>query len=58
MNFNKDTKIIILLIYAILMFSTILNQVSLLLFFVLFVILPIGIYLFVKYIFPKDNKKR
>lgn len=57
MNISKNNKSIILLIYAIIMFLTISSEVNLTLFFILFLVLPIAIYLFVKNIFPDNNKK-
>ena len=58
LNFDKNSRIIVLLIYALVMLSAILNQINLTLFIILFLILPVSIYSFVKYVFPeKTNKK-
>lgn len=58
LKFDKNSRIILLLIYALIMLSAISNQINLTLFIILFLVLPVSIYSFVKYIFPdKINKK-
>lgn len=53
MQINKNTRIILLVLYALIMFSTIMSEINTLIFIVLFVIVPISVYAFVKIIFPK-----
>jgi len=56
LKFDKNSRIILLLLYALVMLSAISNQINLTLFIILFLILPVSIYSFVKYIFPDQNK--
>jgi len=56
LKFDKNSRIILLLLYALVMLSAISNQINLTLFIILFLILPVSIYSFVKYIFPDKNK--
>ena len=53
MQINKTTKIILLVLYASVMFSTIMSEINTLTFILLFVIVPVAIYFLVKTIFPK-----
>lgn len=45
---DKNRRVIILLVYAIIMFATIISEVNTIIFIILFVIAPISIYYFVK----------
>jgi len=57
-KFDKNSRIIFLLIYALLMLSAISNHLNLTLFIILFLILPVSIYSFVNYIFPEQPNKK
>lgn len=50
---NKKIKIILLVIYALIMFFTIQIQINTIGFILLFAVAPISIYFYVKTIFPK-----
>lgn len=52
---NKQLKILFFTLYAILILGSIWSDIDLLLFIILFVVAPIGIYLFVLKIFPKKE---
>ena len=52
---DKKSRIILLLIYAMIMFATIANEINTITFVILFVVAPISIYYFVKNIFPKEE---
>ncbi len=54
-NLDKRSRIIVLLVYAAIMFISIQSQIGLINFILLFAVLPIGIYFYVKKIFPKKN---
>jgi len=58
LKFDKNSRIILLLLYALIMLSAISNQINLTLFIILFLILPVSIYSFVKYIFPDQINKK
>ena len=58
LKFDKTSKTIILFLYAVIMILSISNQIDMILFLVLFAILPISIYAYVKYIFPPQNNKK
>lgn len=58
LKFDKNSRIILLLIYALVMLLTISNQINLTLFIILFLILPMSIYSFVKYILPDQINKK
>lgn len=51
-KFDKNSRKVLLIIYAIIMFSSISSEMNTIIFIILFVVLPISIYSFVKYIFP------
>lgn len=53
-NFEKRTKTILLIIYAAIMFIAIQNEINTITFIILFAIVPIAIYYYVKSIFPKS----
>lgn len=53
-NLDRKSRIIIMIIYAVLMFISIQLKIGLLIFILLFAVLPISIYLYVKKIFPRD----
>lgn len=55
LKFEKNQRIILLLVYALIMFAAIQSQLGLISFILLFAIAPIGIYLFVLKIFPKKD---
>lgn len=55
MKFDKNSRITLLVVYAVVMFFTIAKGINTVMFILLFVVAPIGIYLFVKQIFPKDK---
>lgn len=55
-RFNKKLKLILTLIYAFILFFAIQNDLNTTILLVLFVLMPILIYLFVNMIFPKNNK--
>ena len=50
---NKKIKIILLIIYALIMFFTIQIKINTIVFILLFAVAPISIYFYVKTIFPK-----
>jgi len=54
-NLDKRARIIIMIIYALIMFISIQIKIGIITFIILFAILPIVIYLYVKSIFPKNN---
>ncbi|MEA2018579.1 MAG: hypothetical protein U9N59_09035 [Campylobacterota bacterium] len=51
-EFSRYSKIILMLIYAIIMFGSILNEINIFVFILLFAIAPLSIYYFTKKIFP------
>jgi 4-hydroxybenzoate polyprenyltransferase len=53
-NINTKQRVILLALYAVVMFSTIAWQINMLNFIALFVVAPVVIYFFVKKIFPKE----
>lgn len=53
-KFDKNSRLLLLVIYAVIMISSISSQINTFVFIILFAILPISIYTFVKYIFPKE----
>lgn len=55
LKLEKNQRIILMVIYALLMFIAIQSQLGLISFVILFAIAPIGIYLFVLKIFPKKD---
>lgn len=54
-NFDKRTRIILLIIYALIMFTTIQSEINTIVFILLFAVVPIAIYFFVKSIFPTNK---
>lgn len=54
LKFTKNTRIVLLALYAVLMFVTISTKINTLIFIILFVIVPVSIYFLVKIIFPKQ----
>ena len=54
-NLDKRARIVIMIIYALIMFISIQIKIGIITFIILFAILPIVIYLYVKSIFPKNN---
>ncbi len=52
-NKLNDKKIILLLVYAILMFISIVNNISIMYIILLFIVVPICIYFYVRWLFPK-----
>lgn len=58
LKFDKNSRIIALLLYALIMLSTISNQINMTMFIIVFLILPVSIYSFVKYIFPDQVNKK
>lgn len=52
-NFDRRTRIIILAVYALIMFTTIQGEINTIIFILLFAVAPIAIYFFVKSIFPR-----
>lgn len=52
---EKKTRIIILVIYAVIMFTAIQIKISLVTFIILFAVLPVIIFFYVKTIFPKNH---
>ncbi|MBD3842824.1 MAG: hypothetical protein IE909_13250 [Campylobacterales bacterium] len=54
---SKQLKILLLTIYAVVMLGSIWSDIDMLLFVLVFVLAPIGIYLFVLKIYPKIDKK-
>ena len=54
-KFSRKNRIILLALYAIIMFSAIVSEINLIVFILLFAIVPISIYFIVKQIFPKDK---
>ena len=55
MDISKNSKIILMIVFAIIMFSSIQSQIDIYIFIGLFIIAPVVIYLFVKKIFPIDK---
>ena len=56
-NLDKRTRIIIMIVYAVIMFTAIQTKISMITFIILFAVLPIVIYFYVKTIFPKNINK-
>ncbi|MEA3554119.1 MAG: hypothetical protein U9R39_06955 [Campylobacterota bacterium] len=56
MNFDKNSRILFLVVYAVIMFSTIISGINIFVFIFLFVITPISIYFFIKKKYFKDKK--
>ena len=54
LKFDKNSRIVFLTLYAIIMFSTIESEINIIFFVLLFIVAPISIYYIVKYIFPKE----
>ncbi len=54
MKFDKNSRIILLVIYGVLMLTSIANSIDTLTFITLFALVPFVIYIFVKKIFPKN----
>lgn len=54
-QFTQNNRIILLVVYAFVMFFSIINEIDTIVFIFLFVVAPIAIYFFVKKIFPKKN---
>ena len=52
-NINKRIRIILLIIYAIIMFLTIQVKINTIVFILLFAVAPISVYFYVKTIFSK-----
>ena len=52
---NKQTRIVLFVLYAVIMFATIMSKINTLIFIILFVIVPITVYFFVKIIFPNKQ---
>jgi len=52
---EKKTRIIILIIYAVIMLSSIQIKISIVTFIILFAVFPGLIYFYVKTIFPKNH---
>jgi hypothetical protein len=52
---EKKHKMILMLVYALIMFVSIQSQINLVTFILLFAVIPIGIYFYVKKIFPKKD---
>ena len=53
-NLDKRTRVIIMFIYAVVMFIVIQTKISIITFFILFAVVPTIIYFYIKTIFPKD----
>ena len=51
---EKKTRIIIMIVYAVIMFTAIQTKISMITFIILFAVLPVVIYFYVKTIFPKS----
>jgi hypothetical protein len=51
---DKNNRIIAMLLYAIVMLLTIMNHIDMISFALLFIVLPVLIYYFVKTIFPNE----
>lgn len=54
-NLEKKTRIVLLIVYALIMFVAIQSQMNIITFILLFAVVPIGVYIYVKKIFPKEN---
>ena len=52
---EKKTRIIIMIVYAVIMFTAIQTKISMITFIILFAVLPTVIYFYVKTIFPKKT---
>jgi len=50
---GKRTRIVLMIVYAVIMFTAIQTKISMITFIILFAVLPIIIYFYVKTIFPK-----
>jgi len=55
MRFDKNSRIILLIIYAVIMFITIQNELNTIIFILLFAVTPISVYFFVKKNFPNNE---
>ena len=54
-NFEKKTKIILMIVYAIIMFTAIQSKMNIVVFIILFAVVPIAIYFYIRKIFPKEK---
>ena len=54
MRFDKNSRIILLVIYGAVMLTAIASSIDTLTFVILFAVVPVFIYIFVKKIFPKN----
>ena len=54
LKFDRNSRIFLLLLYAIVMFATIASEVSILVFVLLFTVMPVSIYFVIKQVFYKD----
>ena len=55
MKFNKNARIVLLAVYAAIMFSTIANEINIIVFVLLFAIIPVFTLFIVKQMFPKGK---
>ena len=55
LKFDKNSRIVLLILYAIIMFSTIISEMNMIFFILIFIIAPVSIYYIVKYIFPQEE---
>jgi hypothetical protein len=58
LKFDRNSRIVLLLLYAIIMLTTISNQINVISFVILFLVLPVSIYYLVKYVFPNNMNKK
>lgn len=54
-EFTQNNRIILLAVYAFVMFFTIINEINTVVFILLFVVVPVAIYFLVQSIFPKKK---
>ncbi|MEA3289668.1 MAG: hypothetical protein U9Q04_05735 [Campylobacterota bacterium] len=54
LKFDRNSRLVLLVVYGVIMFSTIANEINTIVFILLFLVMPVAIYFFVKQIFPKE----
>jgi len=54
LKFDRNSRIFLLVLYAIIMFATIASEISILVFVLLFTVMPVSIYFVIKQVFYKD----
>ncbi|MEA3352965.1 MAG: hypothetical protein U9Q33_04000 [Campylobacterota bacterium] len=55
LKFDRNSRFVLLIVYGLIMFSTIASEINTVVFILLFVVIPAAIYFYVKKIFPKNR---